>query len=675
MLNRPPKPLQLLSKLVFAFAATSILSACATKSGDTRPTVSNANHRVIVFVWDGLRPDSVTQQDTPNLYALKQEGSWFPDHHSTYPTFTMMNAAAFASGAFPGTTGFYGNTLWAPGTPNANDSGNKPQDYSQPIFTEDYAVLDQLNRYYGDQLLLIGTLYEAAQKKGLVTAVVGKTGAAYMQDRKRGGYILDEKTAWPLSFAQELQKQGFVLPATTPNMYPANAISLATGNGNPTAQVDNVNVTFANGLQAGDPTDASGAKATDANRYLMRTYLEYILPIKKPDISFVWFRDPDSTEHSYGPGSGNYRLALRAQDERLGELRAKLKALHMEQDTNIVIVSDHAHSNVSGSVSNFPLREISQGKVGAPKADGYSVSGDIRSAHLLTLAGFQHVYDGAGCLKSAMAGQRADGSFVYPVLTDREGVCGGTAEKPVTYQTPSYKVPANLPEDAIVIAPNGGSDYYYVRNHSIDTVARVVRFLQGHEQYGAIFVSDKYQGIPGTMPLSRIHLENLAGRNPDIVVSYAWDDQQKINGLPGIEFESFGGSRGMHGSFSPIDVHNTMAAVGPDFQRQFIDPLPSANVDLAPTIARIFGIAMPQADGRPLLEALPNTGVSAGAYGVTNHAISSSTASALPLIMADQVTTKDTPSTHSYEFHLQTKELKYDGKTYLYFDYAKAARQ
>jgi Type I phosphodiesterase / nucleotide pyrophosphatase len=73
-----------------------------------------AERKVIIYVWDGLRPDSVSQVDTPNLYALREEGVNFTDNHSTYPTFTMMNAASFATGSFGGTTGYYGNSLWQP---------------------------------------------------------------------------------------------------------------------------------------------------------------------------------------------------------------------------------------------------------------------------------------------------------------------------------------------------------------------------------------------------------------------------------------------------------------------------------------------------------------------------------------------------------------------------------
>src|SRR6266498_2430044 len=129
--------------------------------------------KVIIFVWDGLRPDSINPTDTPNLHALRESGVEFTDNHSTYPTFTMINAASFATGSFPGTTGFDGNTLWAPGAAGSDASGNVV-DFGQPVFTEDYAILQDLDAYYNNQLLLVGTLFQAAQAVGLTTAAIGK---------------------------------------------------------------------------------------------------------------------------------------------------------------------------------------------------------------------------------------------------------------------------------------------------------------------------------------------------------------------------------------------------------------------------------------------------------------------------------------------------------------------
>src|SRR5882762_9898330 len=47
---------------------------------------------------------------------------------------------------------------------------------------------------------------------GLTTVAIGKFGAAFIQDYKRGGIILDEDAAMPLGFAIELQRAGYPLP-------------------------------------------------------------------------------------------------------------------------------------------------------------------------------------------------------------------------------------------------------------------------------------------------------------------------------------------------------------------------------------------------------------------------------------------------------------------------------
>ena len=66
----------------------------------------------VLMVWDGLRPDLVTERDTPNLVALAREGVRFERHHSSYPTVTMVNAAVLATGADPGTDGVIGNVMF-----------------------------------------------------------------------------------------------------------------------------------------------------------------------------------------------------------------------------------------------------------------------------------------------------------------------------------------------------------------------------------------------------------------------------------------------------------------------------------------------------------------------------------------------------------------------------------
>jgi predicted AlkP superfamily pyrophosphatase or phosphodiesterase len=685
------------------FASAAFLSGCG---GDwSAATTTPAATRTVIMVWDGLRPDSVNPTDTPNLFALRQQGVNFADNHSTYPTFTMMNGSSFATGSFPKTSGFYGNTFWTPPQtgsaqpiPVGKSASGGNQDYVDPVFTEDYAVLTTLNDYYGGQLLLVKTLFKTAQDAGLKTVVIGKSGAAYIQDINRGGFFLDENTVLPQSLAIELQAANIALPLNTTFAYPTGTITLSATNSNPTARAGVLTFPLPNGIQARDPTDSTqGAPEDAANKYMMNVFTSYILPKKLPDLSLIWFRTPDNTEHAYGPGSANYRKSLASQDARLGELQAALKANGLDTTTNIVVVSDHGHSNVSGPTSLFPLRSITastsvsnritNAALGAPDpVNGFSVSGDVRSADLLTYAGFK-AYDGNGCSTTPMAGIKADGSAVYPVGVDAAGTLCGSAN--AKYQAvsatlatavASFKVPATLPATGVVIAANGGSDYFYVPDHDATTVTNLVRFLQSREEYGAVFVDSRYGPLPGALPMSMANLENATRQNkgqPDVVVTFAWDSQQLVNGMPGIEFESFGGNRGMHGSFSPVDVHNTLIASGPGFKTGATVSNPTGNVDLAPTVAQLFGLTMPQADGRIINEALVNpASTSAPSFKAS---VVNPTAAATGVVFKSPVdptgATIDARMTNgNYSINLAVKDLTVDGKTYRYFDYAQAVR-
>ena len=657
-----------------AIAATifSILCGCAANTAPRNAAVAAAPgaHRVIVFVWDGMRPDSINETDTPHLAALAQRGSYFADNHSSYPTFTMMNAAAFATGAFSGKSGFYGNALYKPGAP-ARDANGEAVDLNDPVFVEDYGILKQLDANQDEHLFLVGTLFQAAQKAGLVTAAVGKSGPAFMQDYKNGGMALDEKSAFPLDFARELQAAHIALPPTAPFAYRGGELKLTQDNGDPVFQPRAVTLT--DGVTP-NPDDHSGSPPAASNAYLMSVFLDYILPHKHPDLSIVWLRNPDSTEHPYGVGSPNYHLALQAQDELLGKLQAKLSELGMDKTTDLIVVSDHAHSNVSGPLDLFPLRKVENGKMGQIDHEhGYSVSGDVRLAHAMSMAGIR-AYDGRGCFYDpVMSGIKADGSQLYSDKQAQGSACSDHVKK---YTSPDYSLlHPFLPREAFVVAANGGSDYLYQPDHDPERIRMAVRFLQSHEEFGAIFVDTRYGEIPGTLPLSRVRLENAEGRNPDIVVGYTFDEHAVIQGMPGIEFEGVSDhlSHGMHGSFSPIDVHNTLIASGPDFAEHFTDTLPSGNVDVAPTVAKIFGLALAQADGRPLLEALRGSShVDISAFQVAPQTLA-------PPVPASGLEVRDALGAAngktSYSFDLHIKQLSHHGQTWTYFDSAKAARK
>jgi len=725
--------MKLTHAVIATLAASALLAACGESSssdaGYDAGTDAGSDAgamgptRTIIMVWDGLRPDSISPTVTPNLFALRQAGVNFTDNHSTFPTFTMMNGSSFATGSFPKTSGFYGNTFWTPPQGSSNtipvgiNAAGGNQDYTDPVFTEDYQVLTTLNTYYGDELLLVKSLFATAQDAGLVTATIGKSGAAYIQDLGRGGYFLDENSVLPRSLVTELQDAGYALPANTVHGFSgADAVTLAPNNGSPTARAGYITFNTTAYDPAGviaiasrDATDTTqGAPENAANEYMMSTFTQYILPQKKPTLTLIWFRTPDNVEHGYGPGTANSNAGLRSQDARLGELIAALRVNSLDTTTNIIVVSDHGHTNVSGPLSLYPLRTITPSTtlpngplingstsgtntaaVGAVNPNGYSFSGDVRSADLLTYRGFK-AYDGSGCSTDSMYGLSDAGVPTVPVQVDTTGAVCGTANTKYqaissTLATPvaRFNVPApgTLPANGIVVAANGGSDYFYVPGHDATTVNNLVKFLQQREEYGAIFVDSRYGSIPGTLTMAQANLENATRQNngqPDVVVSFNWDSSVSVQGVAGIEFESFGaGQRGMHGTFGIADVHNTLIANGPSFHAATTVSDPSGNVDVAPTVAHVLGLSMPQADGRILNEALVKP-ASVSTPTIVPSTVTSTSATGLTFELPTDPTGK-TPDTSltmgTYTIDLAVKDLTVDGKTYRYLDYAKAVRQ
>src|ERR1700730_14796920 len=82
---------------------------------------------------------------------------------------------------------------------------------------------------------------------------------------------------------------------------------------------------------------------------------------------------------------------------------------------------DHNHSTVSGDLSQYPLRRIIDGDVGSPDSNGYSVSGFVRTAELLTRDGIK-AYDGAGCRDvPTLSGILSDGAHLHASKSDTDG--------------------------------------------------------------------------------------------------------------------------------------------------------------------------------------------------------------------------------------------------------------
>jgi arylsulfatase A-like enzyme len=64
---------------------------------------------VVVIVWDGMRPDFISESNTPTLWKFAHEGVIFRNHHSVYPTMTDVNGVVLATGDEPAHSGVIAN--------------------------------------------------------------------------------------------------------------------------------------------------------------------------------------------------------------------------------------------------------------------------------------------------------------------------------------------------------------------------------------------------------------------------------------------------------------------------------------------------------------------------------------------------------------------------------------
>jgi hypothetical protein len=147
-----------------------------------------------------------------------------------------------------------------------------------------------------------------------------------------------------------------------------------------------------------------------------------------------------------------------------------------------------------------------------------------------------------------------------------------------------------------------GSILFYVIEHKREVTGRLVEWLQRSEFAAVVFAREKFEG---TFPLEFVR-GNTADA-PDVLVALRWNATPNRFGVPGhiLTDSKRVAGQGSHASLSKFDVHNALIASGPDFKRGKTSIIPSANIDLAPTVLHLLGIEPPHKfDGRILAEAM-----------------------------------------------------------------------
>lgn len=255
--------------------------------------------RTLIVFFDGLRPDYITPEAMPNLYAFSKSGVYGKQHHSVFPTVTRVNASSYASGSYPGTHGVLGNTVYFPSV-----------DPKKGLNTGEYSDLNRIAAATDGHLLTAITLGEVLQKSGKKMMVFssGSTGQAMLQNHTvSGGAIVNPGLILPASFKEELVREIGTIPANA------------------------------------KPNTAQHKWITDA-------LIRYGLTLDGPLVSAIWFSDPDGTAHADGIGAASSMESIKIVDAEFGRILGVLKAKNLDEHFDVINSADHGFITHTGNV-------------------------------------------------------------------------------------------------------------------------------------------------------------------------------------------------------------------------------------------------------------------------------------------------------------------------------------
>jgi arylsulfatase A-like enzyme len=273
---------------------------------------------VLLVIWDGMRPDFIREDLTPNAWSLVQRGTFFAKNHATYISTTEVNGSGIATGMKPQHHGIFANNEYRP---EVNLIATVATQGAWPIRVGD--ILSS------KQWLTAPTIAEQVRKAGFTTAVAGTKEVALLHDRgfDRTGaapHVFQGKTH-PKSHLEVLEKALGKWPSVPKENEDFNA-----GKKMPDGFVPKSN--------------------TAQNRWTTRALIEELWKEGVPKYSTLWLGDPDYSQHFTRPGSPTALSAIRDSDTHLGLAIAELRKRGVLEKTNIFLVSDHGFSTIERAV-------------------------------------------------------------------------------------------------------------------------------------------------------------------------------------------------------------------------------------------------------------------------------------------------------------------------------------
>jgi arylsulfatase A-like enzyme len=254
---------------------------------------------VVVVVWDGMRPDFVTEQNTPTLWKLAREGVTFRNHHAVYTSATMVNGTAMMTGVYPGKSGIIANHVYRPDI-----------DLHHAVDVELPSSVKKGDELSGGKYIAVPTIAELVQRADARSLIAAA---------KTVGLLLDRQ------------------PQTVSTR---NSTTLVAGKTLPGAALDPITEKLGPFPSAHLQQDSWTTKAL----------VDVLWKDGVPAFSMLWLGEPDLTEHGTAPGAPAALAAIKSADENLAAVLSALDEHKVRETTDVFVVSDHGFSTIRRSI-------------------------------------------------------------------------------------------------------------------------------------------------------------------------------------------------------------------------------------------------------------------------------------------------------------------------------------
>src|SRR5881397_2496966 len=317
---------------------------------------------IVVVVWDGMRPDFVSEQNTPALWKLSREGVTFRNHHAVYPSATIVNGTALVTGVYPSKNGIIANHVYRPDI-----------DLNHAIDVEIPAVVKKGDELSGGKYISVPTIAELIQRAGGRTVIATAKTVGLLLDRhpdmaNRLNSV--NRVASPLAEGERMKVRGSTTPATEN----AKTLTLPSPlrrerrtNSESETKIDSQGAKNSVTLFAGTSlpgeilpsiSEALGpfpSAHLQQDSWTTKALTDFFWKDGLPVLSILWLGEPDLTQHESAPGAPAALAAIKSADENLAAVLAALDQRDARGTTDMFVVSDHGFSTIRRSID---LRKI-----------------------------------------------------------------------------------------------------------------------------------------------------------------------------------------------------------------------------------------------------------------------------------------------------------------------------